>query len=191
MGHAMHLQSSRLRGDGARCDWIAKRSRGVQPMKLGIAVLRTATVALTVMSLWTAAHARAAAAEHLMVPSRAMGRDIPVAFQAGGPHAVYLLDAFDAGDTVTNWVSAGNAMNTLGGRGVSVVAPAGGAFSLYAYWEQDGSKRWEMFLSAELHGSRHPMNSVGPLSATPLNQTAARAVPWGHRNTAAAYAISV
>ena len=32
-----------------------------------------------------------------MVPSGAMGRDIPVAFLAGGPHAVYLLDAFDAG----------------------------------------------------------------------------------------------
>jgi hypothetical protein len=31
-----------------------------------------------------------------MVPSTAMGRDIPVAFLAGGPHAVYPLDAFDA-----------------------------------------------------------------------------------------------
>ena len=32
-----------------------------------------------------------------MVPSAAMGRDIPVAFQGGGPHAVVLLDAFNAG----------------------------------------------------------------------------------------------
>ena len=32
-----------------------------------------------------------------MVPSGAMGRDIPVAFLHGGPHAVYLLDAFNAG----------------------------------------------------------------------------------------------
>ncbi len=31
-----------------------------------------------------------------MVPSAAMGRDIPVAFQGGGPHAVVLLDAFNA-----------------------------------------------------------------------------------------------
>jgi len=37
--------------------------------------------------------ARAAAVEYLMVPSAAMGRDIPVAFLGGGPHAVYLLDA--------------------------------------------------------------------------------------------------
>ena len=39
--------------------------------------------------------AHAAAVENLMVPSAAMGRDIPVSFIAGGPHAVYLLDAFD------------------------------------------------------------------------------------------------
>ena len=32
--------------------------------------------------------ARAAGYESLMVPSAAMGRDIPVAFLAGGPHAV-------------------------------------------------------------------------------------------------------
>jgi S-formylglutathione hydrolase FrmB len=62
-----------------------------------------------------------------MVPSAAMGRHIPVAFESGAPNAVFLLDAFNAGDTVSNWVSAGNAMNTLGGRGVSVVASAGGS----------------------------------------------------------------
>ena len=85
-----------------------------------------------------------------MVPSAAMGRDIPVAFMAGGPHAVYLLDAFDAGPDVSNWVTAGNAMNTLAGKGISVAAPAGGAYSMYTNWEQDGSKQWETFLSSEL-----------------------------------------
>lgn len=85
-----------------------------------------------------------------MVPSAAMGRDIPVAFLAGGPHAVYLLDAFDGGETVSNWVTSGNAMNTLAGRGISVAAPAGGAYSFYTDWEQDGSKQWETFLSEEL-----------------------------------------
>jgi S-formylglutathione hydrolase FrmB len=79
-----------------------------------------------------------------------MGRDIPVAFLAGGPHAVYLLDAFNAAPDVSNWVTAGNAMNTLAGKGISVAAPAGGAFSMYANWEQDGSKQWETFLSSEL-----------------------------------------
>ncbi len=94
--------------------------------------------------------ARADGVEYLHVPSAAMGRDIPVAFQAGGPHAVFLLDAFNAGAEVSNWVTAGNAMNTLAGKGISVVAPAGGAFSLYTNWEQDGSKQWETFLSSEL-----------------------------------------
>ena len=94
--------------------------------------------------------ARAAGYESLMVPSAAMGRDIPVAFLAGGPHAVYLLDPFDAAPDVSNWVTAGNAMNTLAGKGVSVVAPAGGAYSMYTNWENDGSKQWDTFLSSEL-----------------------------------------
>lgn len=94
--------------------------------------------------------ARAAGYESLMVPSAAMGRDIPVAFLAGGSHAVYLLDAFNAAPDVSNWVTAGNAMNTLGGKGISVVAPAGGAWSMYTNWEQDGSKQWDTFLSSEL-----------------------------------------
>jgi S-formylglutathione hydrolase FrmB len=92
----------------------------------------------------------AAGYETLMVPSASMGRDIPVAFKAGGPHAVYLLDAFNAAPDVSNWVNAGNAMNTLAGKGISVAAPAGGAFSMYTNWEQDGSKQWETFLSGEL-----------------------------------------
>src|ERR1700724_3409988 len=94
--------------------------------------------------------ARAAAVENLMVPSAAMGRDIPVSFMAGGPHAVYLLDPFDAGPDVSGWVTAGKAMNTLAGKGISVAAPAGGAYSMYTNWEQDGSKQWETFLSSEL-----------------------------------------
>ena len=51
---------------------------------------------------------------------------------------------------VSNWVTAGNAMNTLAGKGISVVAPAGGAYSMYTNWEQDGSKQWDTFLSSEL-----------------------------------------
>jgi len=118
--------------------------------KVGLSALRTALVVLLGVCVWNAATAKAAAVEYLMVPSAAMGRDIPVAFQAGGPHAVYLLDAFDAAPDVSNWVSAGNAMNTLAGKGISVAAPAGGAWSLYTDWEQDGSKQWETFLANEL-----------------------------------------
>ncbi|MGB9308820.1 MAG: alpha/beta hydrolase family protein [Mycobacterium sp.] len=122
-------------------------------MKFGLMLLRGALVAVLGLALLvpvSTGAVKAAAVENLMVPSAAMGRDIPVAFMAGGPHAVYLLDAFDAGDTVSNWVTAGNAMNTLAGKGISVAAPASGAYTLYTDWEQDGSRQWETFLSNEL-----------------------------------------
>ena len=85
-----------------------------------------------------------------MVPSGGDGPRHPGRVQAGGPHAVFLLDAFNAAPDVSNWVTAGNAMNTLGGKGISVAAPAGGAFSMYTNWEHDGSKQWDTFLSQEL-----------------------------------------
>jgi S-formylglutathione hydrolase FrmB len=115
-------------------------------------LFRAVSAAVLALGLWgaTAPSAGAADVEYLMVPSPAMGRDIPVAFLAGGPHAVVLLDAFNAGEGVSNWVTAGNAMNTLAGKGVSVVAPASGAFTLYTNWEQDGTRQWETFLSDEL-----------------------------------------
>ena len=119
-------------------------------MRRNVLLLRAALAVVLGLCLWTAAQAKAAAVDYLTVPSAAMGRDIPVAFMPGGPHAVYLLDAFNAGDAVSNWVTAGNAMTTLAGTGVSVVAPAGGAYSLYTDWEQDGSRQWETFLSDEL-----------------------------------------
>src|SRR6478609_5936112 len=101
--------------------------------------------------LWTASAPIAKAdVEMLMVPSAAMGRDVPVAFQGGGPHMVVLLDAFNAAPDVSNWVTAGNAMNTLAGKGISVVAPAGGGYSMYSDWEQDRSKQWDTFLADEL-----------------------------------------
>jgi S-formylglutathione hydrolase FrmB len=113
--------------------------------------LRVVAVALLAAGIWNPSIAKGdPSIEYLAVPSPAMGRDIPVAFLAGGPHGVYLLDAFDAGETTSNWVTAGNAMNTFAGRGISVVAPASGAYSLYTDWEQDGSKQWETFLADEL-----------------------------------------
>src|SRR6201990_2136268 len=103
--------------------------RGVRALSAVLRVLCAAVLAITVGSVTLGAgKARAAGFETLMVPSGAMGRDIPVAFLAGGPHAVYLLDAFNAAPDVSNWVTAGNAMNTLAGKGISVAAPAGGAF---------------------------------------------------------------
>ena len=113
---------------------------------------RALCAAIVVLGTWVASAPSAAAAgvEYLMVPSAAMGRDIPVAFQGGGPHVVVLLDAFNAAPDVSNWVRVGNAMNSLAGSGLSVAAPAGGAYSMYTNWELDGSKQWETFLADEL-----------------------------------------
>lgn len=120
------------------------------PVKLVIRMLRVVLASVLALCLWNAAQAKADVVEYLMVPSAAMGRDIPVTFAAGGPHAVLLLDAFNAAPDISNWVTAGNAMNTLAGKGVSVVAPAGGAWSMYTDWEQDRAKQWDTFLSTEL-----------------------------------------
>ena len=86
-------------------------------MRPGFIVLHAALVAVLALCPGTAPQAKAAGIEYLMVPSAAMNRDIPLAFQAGGPHVVVLLDAFNAAPDVSNWVTAGNAMNTLAGRG--------------------------------------------------------------------------
>ncbi|MGB2919998.1 MAG: alpha/beta hydrolase family protein, partial [Mycobacterium sp.] len=122
--------------------------------RITVAVLAVAamSVSMVLPTHWGTGSptAHAQGVEFLMVPSPAMGRDIPVAFQGGGPHAVVLLDAFNAAPDVSNWVTAGNAMNTLAGQGISVAAPAGGAWSMYTNWEQDGSKQWETFLADEL-----------------------------------------
>ena len=120
-------------------------------MRLLSMVLRTTAAVMLAAGLWIASPhvARAEGVEMLMVPSAAMGRDIPVAFQGGGPHAVVLLDAFNGGPDVSNWVGAG-AFTTLAGKGISVAAPAGGAWSMYTNWEADGSKQWETFLADEL-----------------------------------------
>jgi S-formylglutathione hydrolase FrmB len=131
-------------------DQLSSESTGVIAMHRGLCALRIALVVVLALCIWNAGTAKAADIEYLMVPSAAMARDVPVAFQAGGPHAVYLLDAFDAAPDVSNWVTAGNAMNTLAGKGISVAAPAGGAWSMYTDWEQDGSRQWDTFLSQEL-----------------------------------------
>ena len=129
-------------------------------MRLGVVLLRAVLVAVVglgaLVTPTTATPARAQGFEMLMVPSPAMGRDIPVAFMAGGPQAVYLLDAFNAAPDVSNWMTAGNAVGALGGSGFSVVAPGGGAWSLYTNWEEDGSKQWETFLATKgLAPNRH------------------------------------
>ncbi|UNB54538.1 alpha/beta hydrolase-fold protein [Mycolicibacterium sp. YH-1] len=119
------------------------------PARLSVRLLRVLFASVIVLCIWNAARARADTVELLMVPSAAMGRDIPVAFQDGGPHAVVLLDAFNGRPDVSNWVGVGG-FKAFVGKGISVAAPAGGAWSMYTNWEADGGKQWETFLADEL-----------------------------------------
>ena len=97
-------------------------------MTRGVLLLRLALAAVLGICWWKAALAKAdPSVEHLMVPSTAMGRDIPVALQAGRPRALYLPDTFDAGPDVSNWMTAGHPTQTLAGTAISVAARAGGA----------------------------------------------------------------
>ena len=95
--------------------------------------------------------------EDLMVPSAAMGRDVLVRFQPGGPHAVYLLDGLRARDDNSGWDIETNAFEKFDQSGVSVVMPVGGMSSFYTNWEQPAvgngttqTYNWETFLTSEL-----------------------------------------
>ncbi len=95
--------------------------------------------------------------ETLMVPSAAMGRDIPVKFQGGGPKAVYLLDGLRARDDNSGWDIETAAFENYYESGLSVVMPVGGMSSFYTNWQGpavgNGNRytyQWETFLTSEL-----------------------------------------
>jgi diacylglycerol O-acyltransferase / trehalose O-mycolyltransferase len=95
--------------------------------------------------------------EYLEVPSAAMGRNVKVEFQAGGPHAVYLLDGLRAQDDSNGWDINTNAFEKFDKSGLSVVMPVGGMSSFYTDWNQPAvgngttqTYRWETFLTSEL-----------------------------------------
>jgi diacylglycerol O-acyltransferase/trehalose O-mycolyltransferase len=95
--------------------------------------------------------------EYVDVPSPAMGRNIHIEFQGGGPHAVYLLDGLRAQDDFNGWDINTKAFEWFYGSGLSVVMPVGGQSSFYADWYRPaaGSSgtltyKWETFLTQEL-----------------------------------------
>lgn len=95
--------------------------------------------------------------ETLMVPSAAMGRDIPVKFQGGGSHAVYLLDGLRARDDNNGWDIETPAFENYYQSGLSVVMPVGGMSSFYTNWQAPAvgngttyNYQWETFLTSEL-----------------------------------------
>src|ERR1700730_12661790 len=74
--------------------------------------------------------------EYLQVPSAAMGRDIKVQFQGGGPHAVYLLDGLRAQDDFNGWDINTPAFEEYYQSGLSVIMPVGGQSGFYPDWHQ-------------------------------------------------------
>ncbi len=98
---------------------------------------------------------------YLDVPSAAMGRNIRVQFQGGGPHAVYLLDGLRAQDDYNGWDINTPAFEWLYGSGLSTVMPVGGQSSFYTDWYQPSqgngqnyTYKWETFMTQELPAYR-------------------------------------
>jgi diacylglycerol O-acyltransferase/trehalose O-mycolyltransferase len=107
--------------------------------------------------------------ETLMVPSSAMGRDIPVKFQGGGTHAVYLLDGLRARDDNSGWDIETAAFENYYQSGLSVVMPVGGMSSFYTNWQQPAvgngttyNYQWETFLTSELPAYLAANKGVSP-----------------------------
>jgi diacylglycerol O-acyltransferase / trehalose O-mycolyltransferase len=95
--------------------------------------------------------------EYLDVYSTAMGRNIRVQFQPGGPKAVYLLDGMRARDDYNGWDIETQAFEWFHDSGVAVVMPVGGQSSFYTDWyspssfnNQGYTYKWETFLTQEL-----------------------------------------
>ncbi|OHU83543.1 esterase family protein [Mycobacterium talmoniae] len=95
--------------------------------------------------------------EYLEVPSPAMGRDIKVEFQGGGPQALYLLDGLRAQDDNSGWDINTAAFEWFYQSGISVIMPVGGQSSFYTDWYKPAcgsagcqTYKWETFLTQEL-----------------------------------------
>lgn len=107
--------------------------------------------------------------ETLMVPSAAMGRDIPVRFQGGGSKAVYLLDGLRARDDNNGWDIETTAFEDYFESGLSVVMPVGGMSSFYTNWQGPAvgnggtyNYQWETFLTSELPGYLAANKGISP-----------------------------
>jgi len=109
--------------------------------------------------------------ETLMVPSAAMGRDIPVKFQGGGSKAVYLLDGLRARDDNSGWDIETPAFEDYYQSGLSVVMPVGGMSSFYTNWQGPAvgnggtyNYQWETFLTSELPAYLAANKGISPSS---------------------------
>ncbi len=108
--------------------------------------------------------------EYLNVPSMAMGRDVKIQFQGGGPQAMYLLDGMRARDDYNGWDINTPAFEWYHESGLSMVMPVGGQSSFYTDWYRPacGSNgcqtyKWETFLVQELPAWLHANRGVSPV----------------------------
>jgi diacylglycerol O-acyltransferase / trehalose O-mycolyltransferase len=109
--------------------------------------------------------------EYLMVPSAAMGRDIKIQFQNGGPNApgVYLLDGLRAQEDFSGWDINTAAFEWYLDSGLAVVMPVGGQSSFYSDWYKPAcgkagcsTYKWETFLTSELPAYLAANKGVNP-----------------------------
>lgn len=134
--------------------WTARASRLAAVLS---AVMLLPGLAMIAAPTATAFSREGLPIEILTVPSPAMGRNIRVEFQGGGPHAVYLLDGLRAEDETNGWDINTAAFEWYFQSGLSVVMPVGGQSSFYTDWYRPAAGRagtvtykWETFLTNEL-----------------------------------------
>jgi diacylglycerol O-acyltransferase / trehalose O-mycolyltransferase len=108
--------------------------------------------------------------EQLDIPSPAMGRNIRVEFQGGGPQAIYLLDGLRAQDDFNGWDINTAAFEWYHDSGLSMVMPVGGQSSFYTDWYQPAvgsagtiTYKWETFLTQELPAWLAANRGVNPV----------------------------
>src|ERR1700747_591483 len=144
------------------------------PRRLAIAMIGAALLAGLVGVVGGSATAGAFSrkglpVEYLQVPSAAMGHDIKVQFQGGGPHAVYMLDGLRAQDDFNGWDINTPAFEEYYQSGLSVIMPVGGQSSFYSNWYQPSSSngqnytyKWETFLTQEMPAWLQANKQVSP-----------------------------
>jgi diacylglycerol O-acyltransferase / trehalose O-mycolyltransferase len=128
--------------------------------------------------------------EYLDIPSPSMGRNIKVEYQAGGPHAVYLLDGLRAQEDYSGWDINTPAFEEFYQSGLSVIMPVGGQSSFYSDWYQPSqgngqnyTYKWETFLTREMPAYLQANKGVSPAG----NAAVGLSMSGGSALTLAAY----
>src|SRR6204780_4604520 len=144
------------------------------PSRLAIAVMGAALLSGVVGAIGGSATVGAFSkkglpVEYLNVPSAAMGHDIKVQFQGGGPHAVYLLDGLRAQGDFNGGDINPPAFEEFYQSGLSAIMPVGGQSSFYSDWNQPAcgksgcqTYKWETFLSRELSVGLQANRGISP-----------------------------